>query len=144
MIRFFVVGTPAPQGSKKAVPVKGGRTVLIETNDARKKAWRTEVADAIAGWKEAHPDEVAACPLTGPLFLSVTFYFHRPASVSVKKRPYPTVKPDVDKVVRSIMDCLKINGLIGDDALVIDLHAKKRYRVGGGRIGADVLVTEFE
>lgn len=148
MIRFFVVGTPTPQGSKKPVPVKtkggGTRTVLIEDNDARKKTWRGDVEEAVTRWKEevlTRLDRPLYLPLDGALVLDVVFYFDRPASISAKKRPYPNVKPDVDKVSRSIMDCLKINGLITDDARVVDLFARKRYRSDGGRTGADVFVT---
>lgn len=143
MIRFFAAGTPAPQGSKRIVPTGAGAR-LIEANDPKKKAWRSEVGDAITAWKEARPEVAAACPLDGSLILDVIFYFHRPASISAKKRPWPSVKPDVDKLARSIMDVAKINGLIADDCRVVKLVASKVYRSDGGRTGADVYIAPYE
>ena len=61
-----------------------------------------------------------------PLSVSVTFYIKRPKSVSVKKRPHPTTKPDVDNYLKLVLDSL--NGIvIEDDSAIVDVHARKRY-----------------
>ena len=75
-------------------------------------------------------------PLTGQLEARVTFYIERPRSVKISDRPRPTTKPDLDKLARTL-DSLTTAGLIRDDALIVELHAKKRYadtRPPGARI----------
>lgn len=65
--------------------------------------------------------------ITGPCSLQIQILLPRPASVSVKKRPMPSVKPDLDKMVRAIMDALKVAGVYADDALVVKLWVIKQY-----------------
>jgi Holliday junction resolvase RusA-like endonuclease len=127
VIAFSVVGIPAPQGSKRLVTSRGGKTLMIEANDARKRTWRGDIADAIVRWKQARPGDAALCPLDGALRVEVMFYLPRPKSISVRKRPFPNVKPDVDKQARSVLDALTINRVIVDDAQVVDLFVRKRY-----------------
>ena len=61
-------------------------------------------------------------PLEGPLSLEVAFYLPRPKTV---KRPLPTAKPDVDKLLRGLLDGLK--GFIEDDARVTQVLVQKEY-----------------
>jgi Holliday junction resolvase RusA-like endonuclease len=59
------------------------------------------------------------------LSLTLEFYFIKPKSVP-KKRLFPTVKPDLDNLVKLVCDVM--NKLVyWDDAQIIDLHVKKRY-----------------
>ena len=58
-----------------------------------------------------------------PLIMELEFHIERPKSVT---RPYPTVKPDIDNFAKAILDAA--NGILyKDDALICDLHIKKRY-----------------
>lgn len=56
----------------------------------------------------------------------ITVEFHLARPKSAKKRAYPTVKPDADKLVRGVLD-----GLTGvcfeDDAQVVRIEATKVY-----------------
>jgi Holliday junction resolvase RusA-like endonuclease len=75
-------------------------------------------------------------PLTGALEVRVTFYLERPRSIKISDRPLPIVKPDLDKLARTL-DSLTTARLISDDALIVKLNAKKRYadtRQPGARI----------
>lgn len=75
-------------------------------------------------------------PLTGALEVRVTFYIERPRSIKISDRPLPIVRPDLDKLARTL-DSLTTARLISDDALIVELHAKKRYadtRSPGARI----------
>lgn len=126
-VAFKVLGTPAPQGSKRAFVVKG-RAVLTE--DSKKtKPWRDSVATAAQ-------DAMEGLPIDGPVAVTITFYFARPKSV---RRPYPSVAPDIDKLERTILDGLQAGGVITDDARVVDLTAKKRY---ADTPSADITVIE--
>ena len=58
--------------------------------------------------------------------ISLTFNILRPKSVSSKKRPEVTVKPDLDKLTRAVIDAM--TGIMyDDDCQVIHILAKKQY-----------------
>jgi len=111
-IGFYVIGTPAPQGSKRHV----GRGILVESSKAV-KPWREAVKYAA----EPHrPHE----PLDGPLALRVTFTLARPKSAP-KRRTLPDTRPDLDKLLRSTCDAIGEAGLWTDDARVVEITAAK-------------------
>ena len=114
-VEFTVHGDPAPQGSKKAYVVRG-RAVIT---DASKKLapWRNTVAQAASAAAGGHMFEDA---------VHVTAVFNMPRPKSVR-RTFHTVAPDVDKLVRALLDGLTVGGLIRDDSLVVSVRAKKRY-----------------
>lgn len=67
-------------------------------------------------------------PYKGPVTLSVSFYFTRPKSKTYKKKKnlleFKTTKPDLDNLIKIIMDSL--SGIIyRDDAQIVMLSAKK-------------------
>ena len=65
-----------------------------------------------------------------PLSVSVDFYITRPKSVSVKKRPFPTVKSDLDNYEKALLDAL--NGIVWkDDSQIVEIRARKLYAVRG-------------
>lgn len=65
-------------------------------------------------------------PLEGPLEVKIVFSFLRPESVSEKKRPFHTVKPDCSNLVKVIEDAG--NKLIWrDDSLIFSLKIIKQY-----------------
>jgi len=119
-----VLGTPAPQGSKRHV----GHGRMIESSKLV-KPWRAAVA--LAGYTEFSGKP----PISQPVTLHLEFWLHRPKTAA--KRAYPHHKPDLDKLVRSTLDGLVEGGVLQDDALVVDLHATKRYTAtaSGAHIG---------
>ena len=69
-------------------------------------------------------------PLEGPLEVIIEFFITRPKSVSIEKRPYPIVKPDLDNFIKGVLDGL--NGITWyDDNQIINLTARKRYAAPG-------------
>jgi Holliday junction resolvase RusA-like endonuclease len=134
VVERFVPGIPAPQGSKRFLGVKGGRGVMVESASEKVRSWRADVREAFAG--------VLSDPLVGPVRVEVEFRLPRPASVPPRRRPWPTVKPDVDKLVRSTLDALKSAGVYGDDAQVVRLVAAKVY-ADEGPPGAVIGITLF-
>lgn len=126
---LFVPGRPAPQGSKRHV----GGGILVESSKAL-GPWRTVVA-----WHAAQV--YRAGPLDGPLTVTVEFVMPRPKSLP-KRQPTPphTKKPDVDKLIRSILDAL--TGVVWrDDSQVDDLHPTKRYAELDEQPGAHIRVV---
>lgn len=131
-VPFFVAGVPVPQGSKKGFSPRGStRVTLVDVNKDVLKPWRAEIARvARASWADRPR-------LEGPVRLSATFVFARPKSV---KRAYPSVKPDLDKLLRAICDGITDAQVVWrDDAQVVQAFTDKFY---GAVPGVHVIVTE--
>lgn len=126
-LSFSVTGLPASQGSHAII---NGR--IVQVNSAKHKAWRNAVANAAI---EALPKGWEA--LDEPVELSVIFYLPRPTTVH---RPFPSVTPDLDKLVRAVGDSLKTAGVLADDSRIITIHAQKLY-AGDTGIGALIRVN---
>lgn len=103
---------------------------MVEAAGQKLKVWRKAIADSCQSIiSEEHS------LLLGPIRVEVDFYLPRPASVTHKKRPYPIVPPDLDKLARAALDGIgqgisgkSGDGLIwGDDSQVIELVATKSY-----------------
>ena len=129
---FFIAGEPAPQGSKTG-RVVNGRVVMWESS-AKVKPWRAAVTLIT---KQAMLKQEWET-ITDSIELCLSFYLPRPKSV---KREFPSVKPDLDKLIRSTCDGLKTGGLYTDDALIIALTATKQYAPVGMEAGCHVLVV---
>lgn len=138
-ISFTVPGIAAPGGSKNAIRLKSGRTVVVDACK-RNPAWRGAVAAAAAGAM------VRREPMLGPLELEVLIYMPRPKAHFRRDELRPDapvwhqVRPDATKLLRAIEDAL--TGIVWvDDAQVVRQRVEKRYAGSGG---ACVLVTVAE
>ena len=137
---IVVHGVPAPQGSKKGgYSPKTGKTFVYEQNSKTQKSWRQDVIAAAVQFRELHGLET----LDGPVGVVIYFRLPRPASVDIRRRPFPAVKPDMDKLIRNTLDGLTQAGVYRDDAQVVDLFAQKRYATDdpAGGPGATISVT---
>lgn len=140
MIEFWVAGLAAPQGSKRHV----GNGVMVESNEASLRPFRQAVSREAAlalgpTWE----------PTRAAVNVELTFAFPRPAGHwgtgrnEGELRPsapiHKTTKPDLDKLIRSVLDAL--TGVVFvDDAQVVRLVASKRF----GLAGVDVTVEFAE
>ena len=89
ILSFRVEGEPAPKGSKRHV----GNGRMIESSK-KLPAWMRAVTQEAAKNRPSSP-------IDGPTTVLMDFYLPRP------KRPRydtPAVKPDADKLARSILD----------------------------------------
>jgi crossover junction endodeoxyribonuclease RusA len=124
VVTFFVVGTPAPQGSKKWV---GGNRMI-------------ESSKALAPWRAAVAWVASQHPLTpGPVEVTLDFALARPRSAP-KSRLWPDRKPDLDKLERGCLDALTAAAVIEDDARVVRLSSWKRYALPGEATGVGVTI----
>jgi Holliday junction resolvase RusA-like endonuclease len=113
-----IYGDPAPQGSKR---VFNGR--VVEAAGQKLKVWRKAIA---AACQNIVTEEHSL--LLGPVRVEVEFYLPRPASVTVKKRALPIVPPDLDKLLRGLLDGIGQSEVIwGDDSQVVQIEAVKLY-----------------
>ena len=126
MLHYFnVKGPPAPKGSVSAFPIikKSAFPVFnmeqlmsnlfINISHGKKaKVWEQQVREAVEDYT----------PLEGALGVSLTFYMPRPKTV---KRKDHTVKPDIDKLERAVLDGLK--HILGDDSHIVLINTVKVY-----------------
>lgn len=136
---FEVLGTPAPQGSKRGGVTKAGKTFVYEQNSKTQTSWRQDVLNAAVVARRAHGLDT----MEGPVALDVDFRMPRPASVNIRKRPYPCVKPDADKLLRNTCDALTQAGVYRDDAQVVVVRVTKLYATDDpdGAPGATITVA---
>lgn len=114
----FVPGIPIPQGSTKAY-VRGDRAVITHSND-KTMPWRGQVSAFIrneVGSEVMHP--------TGGVGVALSFVMPRRAAEPKRVTPLHTRKPDLDKLIRCVLDGM--TGLVfTDDAQVVTVVAGKR------------------
>jgi len=127
-VTFHVRGLPIAQGSMRAFVIKG--KPVVTANSKGLPAWRQAV--------NHEAQRVAAGLMTGPIAVELTFLMPKPKSAPKKKRIFATKRPDLDKLVRSVLDAIT-HVLIADDSQVVELHAHKDY----GPPGVHITVTEF-
>lgn len=132
-MRFIVKGTPAPQGSKRAVVVRRngvptGKANVIESSN-KVGPWRQAVVAAVGS-------QVAGVSIAGPVQVKLTFLLNRPKShyrnpggfeLRSNAPAYPSKRPDLDKYIRSTLDGLTDAGVWLDDSQVVAMVAVKRY-----------------
>lgn len=128
-VEFHVMGVPAPQGSKTYMPKT---RVMVEGSSASGRARLRSWRDAVVSAASRHVPE--AGPYDGPITIEVTFRLpmprSRPKYLQRAGEAPSTVKPDVDKLERGLLDSLKIAGLIRDDAQVWQVWKRKVEVVG--------------
>ena len=140
-LAFEVPGEPQPQGSAKAFKHRHTGRVMVTSDNARLRPWR----DAIC-W-HARQALLRRGPLVGPVKVRVEFRFARPGGHFGKRGLRPTaprehvVRPDLDKLVRAVLDALSEAGVWRDDAQVVETRARKRYHE---RPGALIEITPAE
>jgi crossover junction endodeoxyribonuclease RusA len=128
----YIYGTPVPQGSARAFN-RGGK-VVVTSDNPKLKSWRALSAFVLKN------DIAKVAKFDGPVGVNLAFYFERPkshlnGSGSLRKGYSSShiVKPDLDKLVRAILDAGTDATVWHDDAQVVRLTASKQYVGSSGR-----------
>lgn len=121
-LMFIVQGEAIPQGSK-TIAQGGGKTWLRDANP-KLKAWRQSAAQQM---KQQTPEGFIFAK-DEPVRAVILVYLPKPKTV---KRLKPTVKPDVDKLLRSIFDAITEAGAWVDDSQCVDVKISKQYCLHG-------------
>lgn len=132
-MRVEVPGVPIPQGSMRAVVARDG-TPRVFGDNPQTRPWRELVA-----W--AARQVWVGAPTPAAVEVRIGFVMPRPKSA---RRKRPTVKPDLDKLVRACLDAL--TGVVWvDDAQVVSVMASKRYvNAAEPEPGAVIIVEVIE
>lgn len=148
VIMFFVPGQAVPQGSKTAFISKStGRPIVVD-KDRRLPEWRSKVTNSAM---QRMADTAYSLPLTGPLAVSITFVMERPRShygtgknadkVKASSPKWPATMPDIDKLLRAILDGITDSQMWRDDGQVVWVQCAKRYRDSTPLRGPGVHIT---
>lgn len=131
-LKFWVAGTPAPQGSKD---------VFTGTTKTGKRFHNVvEVSKAVKPWRAAVRLAAKAAQVEqfeGPLSVGVMFFlkrpqdhFHQSKGEKVLRPDAPSwhhIRPDIDKLLRSTFDGLTESGVWEDDSQVAEVFGTKLY-----------------
>lgn len=114
-----IYGEPKPQGSKSAFR-QGNRIVMVEASKGLPE-WRKQVITACNLYKL---EQMTVEPFTSPVRVTAVFVLSKPKK---PKFSQPGVKPDLDKLVRGLLDPIVIAEILKDDSLVTEIIASKVY-----------------
>ena len=134
---LFIPGRPQPQGSTTTY-----RRGVTTSANPHLKAWRLCVS-----WRLLQEFGRYDGEKDTPFSVSLTFCLRRPLSAP-KSRTEPVVKPDLDKLVRAILDAGN-RILWHDDSQVVFIAARKLYgdwegvRISGGTGTRTTVKDEF-
>jgi crossover junction endodeoxyribonuclease RusA len=128
---LLVEGDPIPKGSTRAFIPKGWKRPVITTASKNTTVWEKLVRDAA---QKNSPK----C-FDGPMLVVLDFALRRPKRL--KNMTEPCIKrPDLDKLVRCILDAL--TGVVWiDDSQVDHLIATKRYANVGEAAHVSITAT---
>lgn len=129
MIRLLsVVGLPDGQKRPRGFQ-RGGRIIFWSPTSA----WRELVYGRAL---ESRP----TVPFDGPLQLKTIFYFPRPESIK-KSVVWKSTKPDLDNLLKAVMDALTQARWWKDDGRVARVVMEKRFVGDGEASGALIEVA---
>ncbi len=143
MTTFFVPGIPVPKGSARAFyNRKLGRSLVVQTNAERQRPWASMITLCAR--------ESGLTPASGNCQLILWFQMPRPKAHfkangyikdAAKKAPH-TKKPDLDKLVRCVLDALS-GVAYADDSQVTLISAIKTY-ADSAVVGCEIKVEYGE
>lgn len=132
-----VYGRPVSKGSWKNV----GQGRAIASNRDNLRIWEYEVTQAV---RRAIGDRQIG---DDPVSVTLRFHFARPkghfrrdGTFKPSAPAYFTRTPDLDKVVRAVLDAITNAGLWDDDAQVIHLEATKVYTSNMRNQGVEIAI----
>lgn len=112
MITIIIPGDPVPLPRERVKVIRG-----------KPHHYRTGPIVAYQETVRLLANQACQCPLLGPLIVQIDFTLERPATT---KFAVPACKPDIDNLVKGVLDAL--NGIAyRDDKQVIELHARKLW-----------------
>lgn len=138
-VSFRVPGTPIPKGSARSYVSKRGKLSTVQSNRDKLVPWEAAVA-----WRAK---AAGLRPHVEPCSIALVFTMPRPKGHYGARGMRPsapqshTTKPDLDKLIRAVLDAL--TGIAWmDDSQVLEISASKRYADEGETTGAEITVKQ--
>ena len=125
VVEIFVGGEPVPQGSTKSFYIKKLNRVVTTHGNKNTNRWRERIAHEAQATDKTR--EVSFFDANRALGYAVEakFIFTKPKSTP-KKVKLNTKRPDLDKLIRAVLDGIT-DVLIPDDAQVVSRTCDKCY-----------------
>ena len=120
MFDIIVYGDPVSKGSTRAFVPKGWKRAVVTAANPKTKIWEKTIRDTCS--------ELSLTPDSLPWRVRIKFAMKRPQKMP-KGRTHHTVKPDLDKLTRCVLDALTGIAWV-DDAQVVSITAVKTYCSG--------------
>lgn len=122
---FIITGTPKPQARPKFFRNKAGYMGTYSP----KSDWFNIVYSEILKQKQEFYKDVR---LKGEIEIHINFFMPIPSSLSNKKKKqlelsYHTKKPDIDNLIKAILDAINYTNLWEDDSHIWKIVSEKRY-----------------
>ena len=124
-IKWMTVGIPVPQGSKRHV----GNGIMIEQS-AGLPAWRNQLIYDIQKAADGFQFEAGINVTLDFRFPRLKSHYRTGQYAHLLKDDAPTYKisrPDIDKIIRAVMDAMTYSGVIKDDANCYLIMSRKMY-----------------
>lgn len=127
----------------RCIPIGDGKSRPQLYTPAKTEAWETHVGErSLEQLRTLHlPGQDFVLPVQNArVMMAVRFNLRKPASYP-KSVVHHVKKPDVDNLVKAILDGLVRAGVLGDDSLLTDLTSCKRYVSLGHPAGVEIDLT---
>jgi Holliday junction resolvase RusA-like endonuclease len=136
-VTFTVYGVAQPKGNMRAFLKRGMKFPIVTETNRNVRSWSQLVAEEasreLAAWNGQQ--------ITGPVAVSVRFALPRPKKYQrLGLNPAHCVAPDIDKLLRAVLDALS-RVVFLDDAQVVTVSATKIYAPVDGAPYALISVT---
>lgn len=137
-------GRPAPQGSHEL----GGAGQLLDSSRYL-ASWRAAVRiAAFRAYADAGilPGALPLIPAPAPVTIERCTFYMLPEQCRAADTDEPTGKPDIDKLLRGVLDALggaeKSARVFTDDSQVVEVQQLSKVRMTSGRSGAFIIVSD--
>ncbi len=141
VVEFFVGGEPVPQGFTKSFYIKKLNRVVTTHGNKNTNRWRERIAHEAQCTDEARTFTFFSDDRRQGYDVQLSFVFTKPKSTP-KKYKLNTKRPDLDKLIRAVLDGIT-DVLIPDDAQVISITASKCYGDCNQPPGLKIRVTRL-
>lgn len=131
IIMMLDIDPPTITAQQKGVRVVHGRPFFYEKHEVTQARRTIEWA-----MKKYVPDE----PIQGPVILSVALGIPTKDKKRLKKE-WKDTRPDLDNMLKLLLDCLTEMKFFRDDAQVVQLHSQKKWSAEGYM---HIKITEIE
>lgn len=125
ILEYVVTGTPKPQSRPKFFRNRAG---YMGTYSPKTDWFNIVYTETLKQKEKLRSNQ----QLKGALAVDLYFYLPIPKSVSKKKREkmfYVTKKPDIDNLVKAVLDAINYTNLWEDDSRIARLRTAKIYSV---------------